>query len=259
MIAHHVVRRLPLALSLAALAALTACDPPPRMVEGECGTVYGAQVCTWGTFAGQELLEFGATIPLATIEAAPAEAEMAWPPVTLASLRLPAEVREASGFDHLGINWEPHGHPPATFMTPHFDFHFYSMSPADIAAVDCSDLEKPSALPAGYALPDMDIPGLGTLVGVCVPTMGMHALPQDQLDKTDLFQATMIVGYYRRSPMSVEPMISRDKLREARSFALEVPALPDHGAVKTWPVGFEAVYDAPSQAYRFTFRTAKRG
>jgi hypothetical protein len=241
------------------VATFTACAgaEPPRTVDGECGDVFGAEVCTWGTFAGEELVEFGATIPLATIDGAPADAEMEWPPATLAALRLPAEVRETTGFDHLGMNWEPHGHPPATFMAPHFDLHFYTLSPAEIAAIDCSDLQKPDMLPDGYELPDMDIPELGTLVGACVPTMGMHAVRQVELDETELFGASMIIGYYNQSLMSVEPMISQAKLQERQSFAMDIPTAPDPGAITSWPSGFEAVYDAESQAYRLTFRASE--
>ena len=34
---------------------------------------------------------------------------MVFPPPLIAAVRLPAEVREATGFDHLGINWEASG------------------------------------------------------------------------------------------------------------------------------------------------------
>ena len=35
----------------------------------------------------------------------------------------------ATAFEHIGINWNPGGHPPAgVFTVPHFDFHFYMIS-----------------------------------------------------------------------------------------------------------------------------------
>ncbi len=239
------------------IVVASGCSERPRMVEGECQDMFGADVCTWGTISGDEVVEFGATIPLAAIEGAPADAEFAFPPVLVAAVRLPAEVREATGVDHLGINWEAHGHPPALFMTPHFDFHFFTLSPAEIAAVDCSDLEKPASLPSGYTLPDMEIPDLGTLVGLCVPAMGMHAMLEAELDDTDLFGASMIVGYYQQSLISVEPMISQAKLEARQSFVMDVPAVPDAGVVTAWPTGFEAVYDESAEAYRFVFRTTR--
>jgi hypothetical protein len=143
-------------------------------------------------------------------------------------------------------------------MSPHFDFHFYTRSPAEIAAVDCSNREKPASLPSGYALPDIEIPGMGTLVGLCVPAMGMHAMPQADLDGTDPFRAAMLVGYYDRSVVALEPMVSRARLQEARSFVLDMPAVPNAGAVTAWPEAFEAVYDESARAYRFVFRTGSK-
>ena len=83
---------------------------------------------------------------------------------SLSIVDLPAEARESTGIDHLGINWEAHGHPPAIFMEPHFDFHFYSVSRDAVAAIDCADLSKPASAPEGYELPDIEIPDMGTLV-----------------------------------------------------------------------------------------------
>lgn len=236
------------------VASFAACASAPEIIDGECKDMFGADVCTWGVLNGDEVVEFGATVPLASIEGAPADAPFAFPPLLVAAVRLPAEVREATGFDHLGINWEAGGHPPHTWLTPHFDFHFYTMTPPEMAAVDCTNLEKPASLSDGYTLPDLDIPGLGMLVGLCVPTMGMHAARESELDDTEVFGATMIVGYYDQSLVSVEPMVTRAKFEERQSFALDVPTVPDAGVVTMWPAGFEAEYDAESQAYRFVFR-----
>ncbi len=236
-----------------AITALGACAEAPRTVDGDCGDVFGSQVCTWGTFTGDALVEFGATVPLASIDAAPADAPMEFPPPLIAAVRFPEEVREATGIDHVGINWEAHGHPPETWLTPHFDFHFYTKTPTEMAAVDCANLEKPTTVPEGYALPDMDIPGLGMLVGLCVPGMGMHAARESELNDTELFAATMIVGYYDQTVMSVEPMIAQTTLQERQSFALTMPTTSEPGGVTMWPAGFEAVYDAEAEAYRLTF------
>ena len=60
-------------------------------------------------------------------------------------------MARATGFDHLSVNWEAHGHPPALFLTPHFDFHFYTVAPDRVAAIDCADLRKPAQLPTQYS------------------------------------------------------------------------------------------------------------
>ena len=32
----------------------------------------------------------------------------------------------------LDVNWNPAGHPPAAYAEPHFDFHFYTESEAEV-------------------------------------------------------------------------------------------------------------------------------
>jgi hypothetical protein len=136
---------------------------------------------------------------------------------------------------------------------PHFDFHFYTVDPAAVTAMDCSDLSKPAELPAGYALPDIAIPGMGELVGLCVPGMGMHAMPANEVNETKPFGASMLVGYYKGGAIFLEPMIARTKLLKEQGFTMQVPRATATTANVRWPSRFEAVYDGPTQAYRFTF------
>lgn len=37
---------------------------------------------------------------------------------------------------------------------------------------------------------------VGDLIGLCVPQMGMHALPQQQLESGEHFEKAMVIGYY---------------------------------------------------------------
>lgn len=241
-----------LALAAAACAG-EALPPAAQVVQGECGDVFGGQVCTWGEQVGDAVVAFGATVPVAMVEAAPPDAPMLWPPVANATLMLPEAVRNATGFQLLTVYWEAHGHPPGPYLTPHFDFHFYGISPEQLAAIDCADVSKPAELPAGYQLPDVAVPELGNLVGLCVPAMGMHALPGAELEATEPFSKTMVIGYISGSPIFVEPMIASATLLARQDFTVDMPALP--GAPASWrvPTTFQATWDAESQSYRFVF------
>ena len=224
-----------------------------EVVQGECRPVHGADVCAFTEMSGSSVVAFGATIPLGAIEGAPADAEMKWPPVPEAEIPMSDAVRTATGFKTLTIYWEAHGHPPGPYLTPHFDFHFYSMEPGQIAAIDCADVTKPTQLPAGYVLPDIEIPGLGNLVGLCVPKMGMHALLESEMIATTTFERAMVVGYDRAKPIFIEPMISRASLMAQKSFTLDVPVIADAPAGVHYPTKFRADYDSTAKSYRFTF------
>lgn len=176
---------------------------------------------------------------------------MVWPPVAAVEVRLTDAVRSATGFDNLTLYWEPQSHPPGPFFAPHFDFHFNTATAADLRVIDCADSTKPATPPAGYELPDVTVPQIGTLTGLCVAGMGMHAMPSSQMSGATPFQQAMIVGYYHGQPIFVEPMVARATLLERRGFELEVPAVANRPAGARYPTRFRAQYDSTAQAYRF--------
>lgn len=246
----------PGAAAIVALAlSVTACAKAPRseIVQGECKPVHGADVCTWGEVTGGTVVAFGASVPLGAIENAPADREMAFPPAADAIVALPETVANATGFHSLTVFWEPHGHPPGPYLTPHFDFHFYHITPAELSAIDCADSTKPAQLAAGYELPDVTIEGLGNLVGLCVPQMGMHSLLASELTSEQPFAKTMVLGYYGGRPIFVEPMLTSATLLERRSFTLDLPDVPGRAPAGRYPTTFRADYDSVAQAYRFVF------
>jgi len=224
-----------------------------QVVPGECRAFYGADVCTWGETEGNELVAFGATIPVAAVENAPADLPMVWPPVANVVIPLPDAVSAATGFKVVTLYWEAHGHPPGPYFVPHFDVHFNTITANDVGAIDCVDSTKPGRLPVGYELPDVNTPDFGMLLGLCVPQMGMHAAPQTELHAGKPFQKTMIIGYYRGRPIFMEPMITRATLLERSSFGLDVPEVPDRPTGVRYPTTFRADYDGTAQAYRFIF------
>lgn len=246
-----------LAVSLGLAFAIAACgggEPQTVALAGECADTFGGQVCTWATADGEgTILEYGLTVPMATIDGAPDDMPMAWPPVANGIYQLPAEVTAATGVDHVTFYWEAHGHPPGAYLTPHFDFHFYAIGRANREMIDCADASKPAALPAGYALPDLEIPELGTLAGMCVPLMGMHSAPASELETEVAFDGTMIIGYYQAQPIFFEPMIARDHLRKRQSFTLAMPSVAGVPEGVRYPTAFRADYDPATESYRFAF------
>ena len=233
--------------------------PKVAMVNGQCADVYHGHVCTWARMQGSTVMAVGVSVPAAAIDSAPADGgPMAWPPVAAAILQLPESAQTQSGLTHFTMYWEAQGHPPAPYMVPHFDFHFYTIPAAARTAIDCANTTKPAALPAGYALPDEPLPpdmakaiGVPVLIGVCVPQMGMHSLLASELQSTTPFRGSMVVGYYATKPIFIEPMISRAMLQEKKSFDFPIPAIP--GQTGNHPTTFHGEYDAQQGVYQFEF------
>ena len=247
-------RAIALILTLTAVLVTQGFAPVTGLTFRSCGAVLEQEVCTWVLTEGATVLQLGVTVPLRLIETVPDDVEMSWPPQELAAIALPEAARTRLGIDHLGINWEANGHPPGPFLTPHFDFHFYSLTSEELRAVDCADESKPSSLPTGYALPDIDVPGLGTLLGLCVPRMGMHAMPKNEIETTDPFRATLVMGYYGGEAIFFEPMVSRDRLLERSDFTLPVPSVGNLPAGVRYPTEFSAKYDAAKDQYQLVMR-----
>jgi hypothetical protein len=244
-----------------AVLLAAACAPkevPVAETQGDCGAIYTGQVCTFAKLQGDSLLEAGAMVPIAMIDSAPAMSEMAWPPAPAAKLKLPEGVHGKGGLAQLTVFWESMGHPPAFFATPHFDFHFYVVPAGEEMGYDCKDLSKPASIAAGYVLPDIALPpelgkltGVDTLVGLCVPTMGMHALLGDAMTAEGAMTGQMVIGYYAGKPIFIEPMVSKAMLLEKKSFDLPIPTIP--GITGNYPRTFRAEWNEQLQAYRFVF------
>ena len=251
-------------VALAVLAGACTKELPVVDLKGDCADVNKGQVCTWAKTHGDTVLEVGVDVSLVSLENASADAPFVWPPVAAATLKLPEPVMRLTALQQFTMYWEAGGHPPGPYMTPHFDFHFNSVSAGDIAAIDCADLSKPTALPAAYALPDIPLPppmakmmGAPVLIGLCVPKMGMHSLLASEMESKTTFRGSMVVGFYHAKPIFVEPMLTRAMLLEKKSFDLAVPAVP--GATGAYPHAFKATYEEAKQLYHFAFSNFSAG
>ena len=163
-------------------------------------------------------------------------------------LQLPSES-ENMGYNHIGIDWNPHGHiPPGVYDKPHFDFHFYLIdvgARSKITAVG-DDLERAHKappmefMPSGYILPP----------GTEVPNMGAHAIDPnaDEFTKKD-FTKTFIYGFYDGSMIFVEPMITKAYLESKPDELVQIAVpeqYPRHGY---YPTRYVVKYDQAHSEY----------
>jgi len=145
-----------------------------RVHEGAAGAggmqaVQRVNVCTWARMSGKTLVAFGATVPVGAIENAPPEVPMAWPPKMDAMVALPQRWTR-SRVQEPDIYWN-RTDIRRTLPGPTFRFPLQQHLRGGLAKVDCADSTKPSVLPRATSA-DEAIPGLGTLVGICVPGWG---------------------------------------------------------------------------------------
>jgi Domain of unknown function (DUF5602) len=140
-------------------------------------------------------------------------------PGQMVMLAFPDEAARTA-FNHVMLNWNPHGHDPAPlFGKPHFDFHFDMVDMATMQAIDpdnptfaaqAEHLPEPKYLPAGYVVPP-DPP----VVAQVVPGMGVHLVDSGDtslVPGTYDFRQIIINGAWDGRYTFIEPMVTREWL-----------------------------------------------
>ena len=137
-------------------------------------------------------------------------------------------------FSWAAVNWNPHGHIPPPWQVPHFDFHFYIASQADVDGirlgdcevfVNCDDKQRGVVpVPAEYMHPDH------VNVDAVVGRMGNHLIDsrtrEFSKENPARFTHTWIFGAYDGHITFYEPMITLDYLnrRESGCHPIKQPA-----------------------------------
>jgi hypothetical protein len=169
-------------------------------------------------------------------------------PVMEYQLALPKEAK-ITGFDHISLDWAPLGHvPKGVYDKPHFDIHFYLMSPAErqkITAVGkdlaiCSKKPEARFIPAGYLAPP----------DTSIPMMGMHAIDSAAPElKGQPFEKTFLYGYYNGTMNFVEPMVALDYLKTKPNFSTNIKLPASYPKAGFYPTRYSIRYDATREEY----------
>lgn len=174
------------------------------------------------------------------------------------------QAASTTAFNHIGFNWNPQGHSPfEVYGVPHFDIHFYTISPEerlpitetgdDTANLLVYKMPPPELIPSGYYLP----PGTGAM-----ETEGWHAVdPTSAEFQGKNFDKTFICGFYNGDQVFWEPMITKAffETKPNTTDALKLPAAyPKSGY---YPTSYSVNYDATSKEYTvslngLTYRSA---
>jgi Domain of unknown function (DUF5602) len=208
----------------------------PREVDGAAVDVGGGAAHTFVLESGDAPVALGVELAAAALTGLPDSMSM-W------SLPLPADVATPP-FDHVMINWNPHGHEPVEiYGAPHFDFHFYTIPLDEQMAIgpgpDTTTVPAPFT-PTDYASQVIAVPMMGvhwadTLAGE------FHGHP---------FDHTFIYGFYHGRMVFVEPMITQAFLQSHPDVAIPVKQPQSFQQSGRYPRSYGVHYDAEHDAVR---------
>jgi Domain of unknown function (DUF5602) len=155
---------------------------------------------------------------------------------------------EVPPYKHLTLNWNRHGHAPdGIYNVPHFDFHFFMITPEAADKITCADADAAvcmqkvdsAKIPASYA------PGPDG-----VPKMGWHWVDTTSPEFTGQpFSATFIYGFYAGELTFIEPMVNLTTLTKSVNFVAPVPLPAKLAKQGYYPGTHSIVYRAPIDSY----------
>lgn len=205
------------------------------------------KIYSWAKLNHGKLTAIGVTFDENALKNLPAEP----PPGQEGTEYILALPPEAAGtvFNHIGINWNPHGHGPTKiYDVGHFDFHFYLISEKEREAITAKgdDLKKVyKPLPTDFAPPTYIL-----APDSAVPGMGAHwADPNSHEFHGHGFTKTFLFGSYDGKIIFLEPMITKAYL-ETKPNAAETIKLPQKFSNSGfYPTKYSVRYDAERKEY----------
>lgn len=217
-------------------------ERPTTRVEGKSSDLFGSKAASYAYVDDETgiVVKVGYTVPVKAFSDAPAGAPFQDDLV----LEMPKVARDTTILNHVRVNWLTSGHGPDPYGDPHFDMHFQRGTVAEVDTIDCkADKRLPpaTALPDGYGAPEL-----------CVNAMGMHSWPKADTGST--WTGSIIMGFWATKVSFIEPMISKAKLLQKKTFELPVNKPASTGGAHTlYPRRMTARYEADAASYSFEF------
>ena len=183
--------------------------------------------------------------------------------------RFDADFRKATGFDHVGIDWSPCGHPPLeNFGRPHLNFHIFRITPEQRDSLTC-DMLNPFickfppdqiqtslsgkkffivAKEAGSGLIANAPPTHTYAMDSAVPGEGLHAWDQAAAELTpDWVNPLLVTGLYGADINFWEPMFPYEFASgDSENFYEEYPEYVSQ-TITTLPFYWSMRYDPETE------------
>lgn len=221
------------------------CDnDSPKLFE-DSSTTYFGPVNEIGNGTAWSFLKFNINGDLEAIGIRFTEDALAGLPdhMTHNTLLLPEEA-DGIVYDHVDLEWNPEGHePPGIYDIPHFDVHFYMITPEEKMMITNGDLAE--ILPAEQFWPATYFPTPGF-----VPMMGKHWLSSEAGELTgEGFAQTFIYGSYNGDFIFYEPMITMDYFLQKSSETYNIFQPENFERSGFYPTSYSINYNAVAGEY----------
>lgn len=162
-------------------------------------------------------------------------------------LRFPPQAQGVP-FTHFVLNWEPHGHiPTEIYGLPHFDFHFYLLTPAEREGITATgeDLARVEKAPPAQFVPQGYVATPGG-----EPRMGAHWIdPTSHEFHGTPFDETFIYGFYNGRLAFIEPMITQAFLHGRTTVDRPIAQPQAYQQPGYYPTRFRVTYDPARGLY----------
>lgn len=178
-------------------------------------------------------------------------------PPKMTMLELPAPA-SATVFDHVMLNWNSHGHPPAElFGTPHFDFHFYLADAASVMAINPAApdfVARAAHLPESKYVPKDYVPDPLPPAQAGVPGMGVHWFDSSEGFEPGkyVFTQTFINGSWDGRYTFMEPMLTREWLLTKASVRQDIKQPAAYQRAGYFPTVYSVRFDDSAKEYVIT-------
>jgi hypothetical protein len=153
-------------------------------------------------------------------------------------------------YDHIELGWNPHGHEPDHIYTlPHFDLHFYLVSPAEQASVPFLAPPAFDLAPAPQYLAPAYVQGPGL-----VPNMGAHWVDvlSAEFQPGSVFTRTFIYGSYHGHVTFLEPMFTLTYLGTLGSETIPIRQPQAFERAGYYPTSYTFSYDSTPGQYHIS-------
>jgi hypothetical protein len=181
--------------------------------------------------------------------------------------------QHASAFKFVELDWNPQGHGDP-YAEGHFDFHFYTISEAEVHGITPSDPQfgaKAANNPPASAIPPFYFEPASALGipadSAAVPMMGMHWLDLRAPEIQGMlgnpagykpFTSTFIYGAWDGQLIFMEPMITRSHILAKRGATdpavrdqvIPIATSPSYPAGGFRPDAYRIAWDAQSREFR---------